>query len=430
MAVPCAYNALMGVRGPCPGMLLDGAYALKHAVGRGAAGQVWLADDVVLNRPVAVKIVPPELVGSNTEAWRVALRREAAAMASIRHSNVAGVFAFGRHRDLHYYIMEWVDGETLAAEIEQQNTTRRRMTLRRGLRIVAEACRGLAAVHEAGIVHRDVKPSNIMLARDGRVVLIDFGLVRMPDGAGPGGAPVGTPRYMAPELARSTSLPPSEEMYLADIYSLGATAYELVTGAPPFPGEGAREVISRHLHELPDPPSRRRRDLPAVVDRLILRALAKRPRERYLSCEDMRAAVAAVAARLRPEPVAAAPRVLVVDDDADFRAFVCSFVRRLAPDAYLYTAGDGAEALDMARRIQPHLVVLDFNVPSMNGLELVKVLALCPETTRTRVVVVSGAAGGAERARFEKLGVVRVLEKPLTPVLFIEAIRTALAVAA
>src|SRR5690606_34950935 len=132
-------------------------------------------------------------------------------------------------------------------------------------------------------------------------------------------------------------------MHLADIYSLGCTAYELLTGSPPFPGEGAREVIQRHLTEPPEPPSQRRPDLPAVVDRLILRALAKRPRERYLDIEDMRAAVSAVANRLRPaEPSVATPRVLVVDDDADFRSFVCSYVRRLQPDAYLYTAGDGS----------------------------------------------------------------------------------------
>lgn len=418
----------MGTLAPSAGTILDGVYALQQPIGRGAAGQVWLAEDMVLKRRCAVKIVPPELIGGNAEAWRNALRREASAMASLRHPNIAQVYAFGRHRDLHYFIMEWVDGETLATEIERRRAAGQPVPVRRGLRIIAEACRGLAAVHKVGIVHRDIKPTNLMLSKDGRVVLIDFGLVRMPDGAGPGGAPVGTPRYMAPELARPTERPSPEDLHLADLYSLGATGYELFTGTPPFPGEGAREVIQRHLNEPPEPPSRRRPDLPPVVDRLLLRALAKKPNERYSSAEDFRAAISAVAARLRPsEPTPSAPRVLIVDDDADFRTFVCSFVRRMSPDAFLYTAQDGAEALDVARRVQPHLAVLDLNMPEMNGLELAEALHLAPETMRTRVVVASGAVGIEERARFEKLGVFSIFEKPIRPQAFLEVVQSAIA---
>src|SRR5215470_1122420 len=418
----------MATLAPTAGTLLDGVYVLQQPIGRGAAGQVWLAEDVLLKRRCAVKVVPPELIGSNADAWRNALRREASAMAALRHPNIAQVYAFGRHRDLHYFIMEWVDGETLATEIERRKQSGQAIPVRRGLRIIAEACRGLAAVHKVGIVHRDVKPTNLMLSKDGRVVLIDFGLVRMPDGAGPGGAPVGTPRYMAPELARPTERPSAEELHLADLYSLGATAYELFTGTPPFPGEGAREVIQRHLSEPPEPPSRRRPDLPAVVDRLLLRALAKKPNERYSSAEDFRAAISAVAARLRPaETGPTVPRVLIVDDDADFRTFVCSFVRRMSPDAFLYTAQDGVEALDVARRVQPHLAVLDLNMPEMNGLELAEALQSSPETQRTRVVVVSGNADSNVREKFEKLGVISVFEKPLRPTLFMEVVQSAIA---
>jgi eukaryotic-like serine/threonine-protein kinase len=418
----------MGTQAPSAGTILDGVYALQQPIGRGAAGQVWLAEDMVLKRRVAVKVVPPELIGGNADAWRNALRREASAMASLRHPNIAQVYAFGRHRDLHYFIMEWVDGETLATEIARRKAAGQPIPVRRGLRIIAEACRGLAAVHKVGIVHRDVKPTNLMLSKDGRVVLIDFGLVRMPDGAGPGGAPVGTPRYMAPELARPTERPLPEDLHLADLYSLGATGYELFTGTPPFPGEGAREVIQRHLHEPAEPPSRRRADLPPVVDRLLLRSLAKKPNERYASAEDFRAAISAVAARLRPtEQQPTVPRVLIVDDDADFRTFVCSFVRRMSPDAYLYTAQDGIEALDVARRVQPHLAVLDLNMPEMNGLELAEALHNAPETVRTRVVVVSGNADHDVKIQFQKLGIMNIFEKPLRPQQFLEVVQSAIA---
>jgi eukaryotic-like serine/threonine-protein kinase len=419
----------MTAAAPTAGTLLDGVYVLQQPIGRGAAGQVWLAEDLALKRRCAVKIVPPELIGGNDDAWRNALRREATAMASLRHPNIAQVYAFGRHRDLHYFIMEWVDGETVAAEIERRRLVGQTMSLRRVLRVVAESCRGLAAVHKVGIVHRDIKPSNLMLSKDGRVVVIDFGLVRMPDGAGPGGAPVGTPRYMAPELARPTERPTPEELHLCDIYSLGATAYEMFTGSPPFPGEGAREVIQKHIYDAVEPPSKRNPELPPIIDRLLMRALAKRAVERYSSAEDFRAAVSAVAARLRTTgEVHAVPRVLIVDDDADFRTFVCTFVRRMQPDAFLYTAQDGDEALDVARRVQPHLAVLDLNMPAMNGFQLAEALAASPETARTRVVVVSGSAGMAEvRARFQRLGVVEVLEKPLRPQQLMEVVQSTIA---
>ncbi len=119
--------------------------------------------------------------------------------------------------------------------------------------------------------------------------------------------------------------------------------------------------------------------------------------------------------------------MLIVDDDADFRTFVCSFVRRMSPDAFLYTAQDGSEALDVARRVQPHLAVLDLNMPEMNGLELAEALHSSPETQKTRVVVVSGDAGSEVRARFLKLGVVSIFEKPLRPHQFMEVVQSAIA---
>jgi CheY-like chemotaxis protein len=189
--------------------------------------------------------------------------------------------------------------------------------------------------------------------------------------------------------------------------------------------------ISTHPGGAPPPPSRRRPDLPSIVDRLILRGLAKKSRERYLSCEDMRAAVAAVAGRLRPtEPTATTPRVLIVDDDADFRAFVCTFVRRLSPDCSLYTAQDGSEALHVAKRVQPHLAVLDLNMPEMDGLELAERLSESPETQRTRLVVVSGGAAAEKRERFEQLGVARIFDKPLHPIPFMQTVQTLLSQAA
>ena len=360
-------------------------------------------------------------------AWRSALRREATAMAAIRHPNVAQVYAFGRHGDLPYFVMEWIDGESLGREIEERRAAGRPMSLRRALWVCGEACRGLQAVHGAGLVHRDVKPQNFMIAKNGRVVLIDFGLVRLPDGSGPMGSPVGTPRYMAPELAESP-MASAAEWHLADIYSLGATMYEVLTLTPPFLGEGAHEVIERHRHEPVSPPSLRRRDLPPFVDRLLLRALAKAPRERYLSCDDMRAAVSAVAAGLGT-PSASAPRVLIVDDDAEFRAALCGHLQRLLPGARLYTAACAGDAVATARQVAPHLAVLNVRVPSP-GLDLACALSSSAETEHTRVMIISDEIARAVRAKLESVGVACVFEKPLQPARFIEAVRQVLLPAA
>src|SRR5262249_56594846 len=119
------------------GRLGEGVHVPQRRMGRGAAGQVWLAEDMLLHRRCAVKVVPPELIGGNNEAWRNALRREASAMAALRHPNIAGVYAFGRHKDLHYFIMEWVDGETLAVEIARRRTAGQPIPLRRGLPALA-----------------------------------------------------------------------------------------------------------------------------------------------------------------------------------------------------------------------------------------------------------------------------------------------------
>jgi DNA-binding response OmpR family regulator len=147
-----------------------------------------------------------------------------------------------------------------------------------------------------------------------------------------------------------------------------------------------------------------------------MRALAKKPNERYSSAEDFRAAISAVAARLRPsEPASSTPRVLVVDDDADFRTFVCSYVRRLSPDAFLYTAQDGAEALDVARRVQPHLAVLDLNMPEMNGLELLQRRRAERLHPHIPIVLVTTEGTDEDEMRGREAGAWDYLKKPFQP---------------
>lgn len=282
----------------CSGLILDEKFKLMNVIGRGSTGMVWRAIDLPNERPCAVKIVHSiyydHSSSKNFDAWSRVAERESVALSCLRTPHVPAGYGSGTDRGFIYYAMELIDGLDLGHEIK---ISKPGLEPIRALTILCGVSRALEAVHKAGMVHRDVKPSNVIIALDGRGVLIDFGLVLLPSGAGASGQPIGTPRYMAPEMA--TGAPTAEEQPLADLYSLAATTYEALTGKPPFAGDGASEVIEKHVHERPQEPTRRCPELPACLDELIMRGLEKNPKERYPSCEAFRLAMEEVQNRLR-----------------------------------------------------------------------------------------------------------------------------------
>ncbi|HEY1813172.1 MAG TPA: serine/threonine-protein kinase [Kofleriaceae bacterium] len=256
-----------------PGQMLAGRYRVQRLLGRGGMGAVFLADDEVLHELVALKVISSSF--SSDEAALVArFRREASAARKVSSPNVIRIHDLGEARPgLLYLSMEYFNGRTLTELIAQRGV----VPMKDVQDILQQVCTGLEAAHEAGVIHRDLKPGNVLVGERGAVKLIDFGLATtlVGDNLTATGAILGTPHYMAPEQVRGKPVDAR-----ADIYSLGALAYHLVTGRPPFTGENAIAVGFAHCSETPDAPRTLRRDCPPALDAAILAALAKNPADR------------------------------------------------------------------------------------------------------------------------------------------------------
>src|SRR5690349_13137817 len=250
-------------------------------------GEVWRATDVVLGRTVAVKVLLPALL--TDAAFLARFKAEARILAAFRHPNVVDVYDFGESdldgRPAAYLVMAYVDGEPLSHRI----ATDGRLPVVDTLSVVAQAADALAAAHTGGVVHRDVKPGNLLVQSDGTVVLVDFGVARSADitAITAANAVPGTVLYMAPEQVSGKPVSPA-----TDIYALGAVAYQCLSGVPPFNGEAPMEIALRHLNdEVPPLPD----DLPEPVRELVMRSLAKEPMQRYPSAAAVAAAARAAA---------------------------------------------------------------------------------------------------------------------------------------
>jgi hypothetical protein len=282
------------VREQREGLRQVGPYAVVRKLGQGGMGAVYLANgpDGVA---VAVKVLSREQAGHGDALPR--FRRESEAALKLRHPHLVPALAAGEDDGLHYYVMEYAEGGTLDVLL----TRPERLPLDRAIRIIVEAARGLDYLHRQGYVHRDVKPANIVLSRDGTAKLLDLGLTK--DLGGPAtlqtvtGAVMGTPHYISPEQARGDkTLDPR-----TDLYSLGVTFYHLLTGRLPFQGTTALEILSKHLHQrLPDP-REFRPDLPDSVIHVLRRMMAKEPAHRYADAGRLIADLEEVAAGRPPK---------------------------------------------------------------------------------------------------------------------------------
>ena len=279
------------------GVVLSGRYQLNERIAAGGMGEVWRCTDVLLRREVAVKVLLPSLVSDAEFIAR--FRVEARMMAALRHPGIVQVHDYGEEAEvggdrLDFLVMEYIEGAPLSKWIKSTG----RLGVTETISIVAQAAQALHVAHSAGIVHRDVKPSNLLVRPDGLIVLVDFGVARSADITGLTGTNMvlGTAHYMAPEQA--TGQPVSAE---TDVYALGAVAYCCLTGRPPFTGDNPLHVVAQHLQGEPPalPP-----EIPAPVAALVARALAKDPAARYPS-----AAAFAEAARAAESAVASAPTV-------------------------------------------------------------------------------------------------------------------------
>jgi serine/threonine protein kinase/tetratricopeptide (TPR) repeat protein len=265
---------------------LGSQYRLERELGRGGMGVVFLATDATLDRRVAIKVVHPELALHDAITRR--FLTEARTIARVRHPNIVAIHAAGSADGLLYYVMDEVAGESLRQRLAREG----RLSTEEAARIVSDMASALDCARRAGVVHRDVKPENVLLDQTtGRALLADFGIARAvavdSGGSSTGqGVAVGTPVYMSPEQAAGEEIDSR-----SDLYALGIVAYEMLAGHPPFQGPN-RVVVSKHIAERPVPLERVRPDAPGELTGAIMRALEKQPSDRWQTGEEFRQAVA------------------------------------------------------------------------------------------------------------------------------------------
>ncbi len=276
------------------GETLSQRYRLVARVAGGGMGEVYRGHDLLLDRSVAVKILQPSLASDPHLVER--FRAEARAVARLTHPNIVGVHDWGCEGDRTYYmVMEYVSGTDLRDVL----VGRGNLAPRQAVEVVAAVCDALQVAHAHGVVHRDVKPENILLNRVGDVKVADFGIAAVADAdrTSPGGMIPGTLRYLSPEQARGWDATPA-----SDVWAAGAVLSELLTGLPPLQGAGS-ELLQRRAHEPPRPPSSWDRDIPEELDEIVLKACALDAEDRFGSAGEMAGALRRVAAdRLEPAP--------------------------------------------------------------------------------------------------------------------------------
>jgi serine/threonine protein kinase len=267
-----------------PGDLI-GSFEVRRLLGKGGMGAVYLAHDPSLDREVAVKVLPNRLARDGAIVAR--FQREARSLAKLRHPNLMHIYTVGEYGGRPFFAMEYVRGSTLKSVIAKTGP----LPPEQALHICGEVMSALAKVHKAEMVHRDIKPGNIMVDEDGRAVLMDFGLAREEQDLSltADHTVLGTPSYMSPEQARGDRVDAR-----TDIYSLGIVLYEMLAGAPPFKGKTSFELLRQHIEAAVPPLLEARPDLPAAYDSVVRAALAKPPGDRFQTVGQMAAALAEI----------------------------------------------------------------------------------------------------------------------------------------
>jgi serine/threonine-protein kinase len=351
-------------------------YRIEGLLGHGGMGVVYLAADLALERHVALKILPAER--ADDAGFRERFLRESRLAASLDHPHIVPVFAAGEADGLLYIAMRYVEGTDLKALLEREE----RLPPERAIALVADLAAALDAAHERGLVHRDVKPGNVLVASHAgkeHCYLADFGLtgkIASPSSLTRSGELVGTLDYLAPEQIAGAAVDAR-----ADQYALACVLFELLDGGPPFMRDTAFQVLWAHMQDEPPSLAARRPELPEELGTVLARALAKEPAERFASCSDLAAAARRALEARGPvagtgvSPAASQPRVhgqrsgsravlqVVVADDS---MLAREGLARLLDDAGFVvagTSGDAAELLESVERVRPDVAIVDIKMP-------------------------------------------------------------------
>jgi predicted Ser/Thr protein kinase len=332
-------------------------YKIVEKLGEGGMGEVYLAEDAELKRKVALKFLP-EQYASDPEAL-ARFKREAQTAAGLHHPNIVTVYEVGQHQGRPYIAMAYVEGEPLTDII-----TRKEFTVDRAIDIASQICDGLNNAHGAGIVHRDIKPDNILVDKDGRVKILDFGLAKLGGVSRITGelSTMGTIFYMSPEQTQGSELDNR-----SDLFSLGAVLYEMLAGRPPFAGEHTAAVIYSITNEEPRPLSQFYQRVPRAMEHVVSKALEKKPADRYQSAAEFAEDLERVKAGMAP--VAAGSRLkalkLILPTSVVFLAVVLFVVFK--PFSFQISGNDPAVAAEHSLAIMYFENYVDRSDPKRLG---------------------------------------------------------------
>ena len=397
---------------PALGMVVGGIYRLDELLGRGGMGLVYRAWDLRLARPVALKWIRPDLFGGET---RVRFLEEARAMARVRHPNVTAIYAFGFHDDvLPYIAMEYVGGRTLRDWIDDHPHG---LAVDFTVGLFDQLCVGVQAIHDAGLIHGDLKPENVLVGPAFRVAVTDFGLAETL-GNSFEGPRAGTAPYVAPEIIDGRG---HADDKLRDVYALGVMAFETLTGELPFAGQTVEEVLRAHLSRAVEPPSEARPGVSRAFDRAVLGAMARRTELRIESAAKFREALAR--AQRHAASGGGGFRVVLADDDEDFRILVEAILATAFPDATFVHCRTGEEAVRAVDAGRTNLAVLDLNMPAVNGLEAAAAIRASQAGGNTPMLVVTGEGGAGDWRVLQAIGADGFLVKPIDPTALVAAAR-------
>lgn len=380
-------------------------FAIDALIGSGGMGAVYRARDLMLGRDVALKLVHGDML--DRPEVRAAFVTEARAMAQVRHANVVTIHAFGEHLGRPYIVMEHVPGSNLGRWRDEHGDA----SVRERLAILDPLCRGVEAIHDAGALHRDLKPGNVLVGESGRVAVTDFGLAcAASQDPADDLFVVGTPAYVAPEIAREEVIEP-ELAQRIDVYALGVIAFELLTGTRLFEAGSVAGMLHEHAYATPPLASRIVPELSPAFDDVLLRALAKAPADRTPSVEQLRRELARAHESL--DAAHRRRRFLVADDEIPSLLALRELLIAAFPGAEVIAVTNTDTAVAIAARERPDVVITDLAMPDGGGAVLTRALRADPRTAHVPIIVVTGHGGSPEWSALRAQGADRFLVKPV-----------------
>jgi DNA-binding NarL/FixJ family response regulator len=368
------------------GQKLNNRYQVEELIGEGATAAVYRGIDTRLRRTVAIKILLPHVHATTRQRFE----REALAAAKLNHPGIMTIFDVGKDGDADYIVVELVNGQPLYEFVPSAPE--------KVAYLGHHICLALDYAHRAGIIHRDIKPANIYVTEDGLIKIMDFGLAIPVEGGQKRltatGSIIGTPAYLSPEQAQGKPLDPR-----TDLYSLGVVLYEMVTGQLPFDADDIASILLQQVNKPAVPPSEFVPEMPLWLERVILKALEKSPDQRFKTSGAMAAALTGSAAGdphatmqnakfSSDEPEIPPIRVVLADDHAALRAPLAAYLELAGDIVVVAEASDGQEAIDLAAEHRPDVVMLDLNMPNVNGLQALPVIK--KNNPNVKVLVLTG----------------------------------------